>query len=97
MPNGWAPLPDKGGPIRPAAAFRVQEGSQEAKITVTRSEGRFGSLAENVDRWRDQVGLGPATPQDLKDIRETTVGGIRSSAYARRLLTSAQRAVGATR
>lgn len=79
VPNGWTALPDSGGAIRPVAAFRVVEGTEEAAITVTRLAGQSGSLAMNVNRWRGQVGLPEASPEDLKrDVQEFTVGGIRS-------------------
>ena len=78
VPNGWTALPDKGGMIRRAAAFEVVEGAQQATVTVTRLSGQSGTLAMNVDRWRGQIGLPPATPEDLKNVRETTVGGIKS-------------------
>jgi hypothetical protein len=78
VPNGWTAMPDKGGPIRPAAAFEVVEGNQQATVTVTRLSGGSGSVAMNIDRWRGQVGLKPATPEELKNVGEITVGGIKS-------------------
>jgi len=79
MPNGWTVVPDKGGAIRPVAAFQVVEGNQEATITVTRLAGQSGSIAMNVNRWRGQVDLPEASPEDLKrDVQEFTVAGNRS-------------------
>jgi hypothetical protein len=78
LPAGWTPMADKGGAIRTAATFVVTEGAQEALVTVTQLQGRSGSLAMNIDRWRTQLGLPPGTPEELKTSTETTVGGIRS-------------------
>jgi hypothetical protein len=78
VPNGWTALPDQGGAFSPVVAFRVVEGSQEATIKVTKLAGQI-PLANNVDRWRDQVKLPAATPEELKrDVREFSVGGINS-------------------
>lgn len=77
VPNGWTALPNKGG--LPVIAFQVAEGPQNATIAVTELAGQSISLADNVNRWRSQVGLGKATPEELKrDVGEFTVSGIRS-------------------
>ena len=74
LPNGWTPLPAKGGPMSPLASFQVAEGNQEATVGISRFPGQAGNLAMNIDRWRGQVGLPKATPKDLEDIREIMVG-----------------------
>jgi hypothetical protein len=77
-PNGWVALPDRGGAFPPVVAFRVVDGGQEATIAVTRLSGQIG-LADNVDRWRNQVGLPKASPEDLKrEVGTFTVSGIAS-------------------
>ena len=81
VPNGWTALPDKGGMFSPVVAFEVLEGNQQATVAVTRLSGGAGTLVQNIDRWRDQVGLPKASPkelEELKDVREFTVGGIKS-------------------
>jgi hypothetical protein len=78
LPSGWKPVADKGGPIRTAGSFVVVEGDQEALVTITRLAGQSGSLAMNIDRWRGQLGLPAARPEELKPSGELKVGGIVS-------------------
>ncbi len=35
LPNGWTPLPVKGGPMSPLASFQVAEGNQEATVSIS--------------------------------------------------------------
>jgi len=51
VPEGWRQAEGDGFS---ALAFVALEGNQRARITVTRAGG---SLLDNVNRWRDQVGL----------------------------------------
>jgi hypothetical protein len=79
MPNGWTPLVEKSSTFPAVVSFQVLEGSQEAKVTVHRLSAESGSLADNIDRWRRQIGLPTATAEELKNsVREFTVSGIRS-------------------
>jgi hypothetical protein len=59
-PEGWKELPGDGISV---VSFEVGEGSQTAKVTVTPAGG---DLAANVNRWRDQVGLGAASEEQIK-------------------------------
>jgi hypothetical protein len=69
-PEGWKELPGDGISV---VSFEVGEGNQAAKVTVTPAGG---DLAANVNRWRDQVGLKPASDEEIKkDNRPIDVGG----------------------
>jgi hypothetical protein len=79
MPNGWTPFREKASAFPAVVSFQVLEGNQEARVTVHQLSAKSGSLADNIDRWRKQIGLPEATPEELKNsIREFTVDGIRS-------------------
>jgi hypothetical protein len=54
MPEGWKP--SRGNSIS-KVAFEVQGNDKTAQITVTPLGGAAGGLDENVNRWREQVGL----------------------------------------
>lgn len=76
-PAGWQEMPAEGFRI---AAFRVVEGNQHAEITVIPLPGTAGGLLDNVNRWRQQLGLPPlANPEALeKEIRYLEVAGVKS-------------------
>jgi hypothetical protein len=58
-------------------AFRVASGDQSAKITVTRLAGQAGGLVLNVNRWRNQIGLGPASEAGIRtDVRKIEIAGV---------------------
>jgi hypothetical protein len=72
-PAGWVKY-DAPGPIRPEVALRVTEGNQSVEITVTRAGG---GLLDNVNRWRNQIKLGPVSQVELeKDVRTIKVNGL---------------------
>jgi hypothetical protein len=81
-PEGWVEAPDlAGGFIRMAAAFRATDGGKSAEVTVTPLGGDAGGLLPNVNRWRDQVKLGPIDEGQLrKDVRNVEVAG-RPASY----------------
>jgi hypothetical protein len=59
-PANWNPVE---GPKFAVAAFRVGPDEQAPQITVTPSRG---SVVDNVNRWRDQLGLKPADEDEVK-------------------------------
>lgn len=74
LPEGWARAP---GDAFSTLAFVVAEGDETARITVT---GSGGDLLANVNRWRNQVALPPATADELEaGRRPITVDGIEGS------------------
>jgi hypothetical protein len=68
QPDGWQPgqlLVSRGGiTLRHEAAFEVTDDGQRLEITVDRLPP-IGNLAQNVNRWRAQIGLEPLTQQQL--------------------------------
>jgi hypothetical protein len=73
VPSGWA----SGGPSSMIlASFNTSGEGGDAKITVTSMGGGAGGLLPNINRWRGQVGLGPASANELDSIAtEITVSG----------------------
>ncbi len=74
-PEGWTALTVSG--MR-RAAFEVVDGERKLEITVIHLPQSGGERLANVNRWRNQIGLGDTTAEqlasDLQDIRlaETT-------------------------
>jgi hypothetical protein len=56
VPEGWTP--GRAGPFR-LAAFEVSRDNEQLEITVTALGTAAGSLRDNVNRWRGQIGLSP--------------------------------------
>ncbi|HTL56736.1 MAG TPA: hypothetical protein VL361_13725 [Candidatus Limnocylindrales bacterium] len=80
LPSGWQEAP--GGQMR-AAAFRIQgkEGKQ-ADVGVIPLPGFMGHDLENVNRWRESVGLKAVSETDLAKLAEPVqVGGEAGQLY----------------
>lgn len=60
-PKGWQELPNT---AMRAANFRVA-GDERAECALTFLAGDGGGLAANINRWRAQMSLSPATPTDV--------------------------------
>ena len=59
-------------------AFQVRDGSSQAEITVISLAASAGDLLANVNRWRDQVHLGPVGREELeKQLKEVMVDGAK--------------------
>jgi hypothetical protein len=73
-PEGWQDLgPAVRNGISLDAVLRAGEGERAPEVTVSRAGG---SLEQNVNRWRGQLGLGPAGPDELKkDAKAVEVAG----------------------
>lgn len=56
------------------AAFEVETDDQSAEASVMDLEGG-GGLVENINRWRGQIGLGPASAADIEALGSVTVEG----------------------
>ena len=57
-PQGWEEQP--GSNAMRVTSFRVGSGDQSAEVIISRiPQGQSGSMLDNVNRWRGQVGLGP--------------------------------------
>lgn len=72
-PAGWQELPASG--MR-AASFAIVEGGLKADVSVIPLAGGSGSVLDNVNRWRGQIGLPPVTADALaKEMQQLTVAG----------------------
>ena len=73
VPAGWEKMPNV---QFSAASFRVKDGNEIAKVTVSPLGGPAGGMPANVNRWRAQVGLGPIDEAQLaKEVSEIDVAG----------------------
>ncbi|CAA6691508.1 MULTISPECIES: hypothetical protein [unclassified Lentimonas] len=61
-PEGWEDLPASG--IR-KANLKVTTDTGSAEITILTFPGDVGGRLANINRWRGQIGLEEATPEDL--------------------------------
>lgn len=83
VPPGWNELSGdalvrtRGGiRVQLEAAFRVQEGEQNAATEVTKLPGSPEMLLANVNRWRGQLKLSDWTAEQMKkELQEIQVGG----------------------
>lgn len=69
VPSGW-----KEGPAGQflTAKFIIQgEGNARAEVNVSTSAGDGGGLAANVNRWRQQIGLDPLSPDEIVQSAKT--------------------------
>ncbi len=80
LPPGWEPGP--ASQMR-AASFRVKgQGGKIADVSVVPLPGMAGSDLANVNRWREQVGLGPVTENELSNFVQTVeVAGSSGQLY----------------
>jgi hypothetical protein len=67
VPEGWEDLPPSG--IR-KANLRVIDEFGAAELTVLVFPGDVGGRLANINRWRDQIGLEAAMPEDLPAFTE---------------------------
>jgi hypothetical protein len=76
LPDGWKEhQPTDGFAL---VAFTAGKGDDAAEVTVTPVGG---TLEDNVARWRGQLGLGPATAQQIaRDVRAFDVGDVHAFA-----------------
>ena len=74
-PSGWSL--GKAAGMR-AAAFEVRDGSKQAEVTVIALAAGSGDLLANVNRWREQVHLGPVSSDELgRQVKEILVDGVK--------------------
>ena len=67
VPEGWEDLPASG--IR-KANLRVSDENGTAELTILVFPGDVGGRLANINRWRGQVGLDDAPPEDLPTFTE---------------------------
>lgn len=76
-PAGWKEQSDS----RPfvVASFQIAEGDRLAEVSITPLRGDGGGLLENVNRWREQIGLARMDEAQLrKDVREIEMAGAKA-------------------
>ena len=74
VPVGWT---SSGPSSMILASFKASGEGGEAKITVSSLGGAAGGLLPNINRWRRQVGMGPADQSELESITsDITSGGV---------------------
>jgi hypothetical protein len=80
LPEGWSEVAPSEMSI---ASFKVQgQNGAEADVTVVPLPGPAGGESANVNRWRGQVGLSEATPDELKKMAESIqIGGQSANLY----------------
>jgi hypothetical protein len=61
VPPGWSPAPAS---AMRYASFAAEKNGEKADISVVTFPGDGGSDADNINRWRQQVGLGPVDSVD---------------------------------
>jgi len=79
-PDGWTEMP--AGEMR-VASFKIQgQTGKQADVSVIPLPGMAGSDDANVNRWRGQVGLPPASPDELKKFEtDIEAGGQPAQLY----------------
>lgn len=67
VPTGWTELPASG--LR-KATLQVSDANGSAELTVLVFPGDVGGTLANINRWRGQIGLDPATEPELPSMSE---------------------------
>jgi len=77
VPEGWQEQPGSTqGPVQRYATFRLGPKDEPLELTVTPLGPAAGSVLDNVNRWRGQIGLGPIDESALKTVTtEIDLGG----------------------
>ena len=85
LPSGWTVGPENG--MRKATWIVAGPNGSKAEIAVTVFPGSVGGLTANVNRWRGQIGLPPASPDEIAAAAKTVkVSGLDSQRF---VMTSA--------
>jgi len=88
-PEGWTEVPP--GEMR-VASFKIQgQNGKQAEVSVIPLPGLPGSDDANVNRWRGQVGLSAASPDELKNPRKHRGGWPAGAALRHRRPKPGQR------
>lgn len=73
VPQGWEVLPSN---ALKRGNFQVKdEGGRSVEITVIGFQGNVGGELANINRWRQQVGLGPVEADFIKSLATVEVDG----------------------
>ncbi len=73
LPEGWKDESNAkaGGMVQRYATVRVGTGDKAAELTVNALGRDAGSLADNITRWRGQIGLKPISQKDLSQVSKS--------------------------
>jgi hypothetical protein len=72
-PDGWREIPDPKPPRM--LGLEVGSGEQRAEMIATRfAAGNTGSFADNITRWRGQIGLPPIDDPSKLPMKDAVVG-----------------------
>ncbi|MCW5556387.1 MAG: hypothetical protein KIT22_00850 [Verrucomicrobiae bacterium] len=75
VPSGWRTKPTDKGSVRIASYEVTTPDGRSMDVSVIPLPGNSGSILDNVNRWRDQVGLPPITESELASQRQTVLIG----------------------
>jgi hypothetical protein len=80
LPAGWSVGPENS--MRKATWIVSGPNGSKAEIAVTVFPGSVGGLTANVNRWRGQIGLSPASSDEIVASAQTIkVGGLDSQRF----------------
>jgi hypothetical protein len=71
VPAGWVKQPDK--PMR-FATFRTSSDANAPEVIVS-SFGQFGTMLDNINRWRGMVGLEAINDEKLQPVEKIQISG----------------------
>lgn len=80
LPEGWKQDPQPRA-MRVATVIAESNGKRGELIVTRFRTGGFGSLVDNLNRWRQQVGLPPVTDEKEVTAEKTTVGGLEAKVF----------------
>ena len=70
LPEGWV---EKGSSGMRLASFGTTTPNSTVDVSVIQLGGDGGGVGPNINRWRGQIGLAPATPEELeKSLQKST-------------------------
>ncbi|HZV34401.1 MAG TPA: hypothetical protein VFB72_07465 [Verrucomicrobiae bacterium] len=79
-PSGWKELP--GDSMRVATFAITAQPGKQAQVTIVPIGGHAGTMADNVNRWRNQLGLEPIEPSVIPgQLSSVIVGSDRGQLY----------------
>lgn len=82
VPEGWTEKASQPGGMRIASYAVTAPDGRAVDISVVPLGGTAGSLLDNVNRWRNQVGLGPVTDAELASLRQpVAIGGLSGDLF----------------
>jgi hypothetical protein len=81
VPEGWTEKPNSGGMRIATYAVTAADG-RSVDISVVPLGPQAGSLLENVNRWRNELKLGPITEADLTaQVQTVPIGGLTGQMF----------------